>query len=503
MKLSRKTVFYSLVLAVTIILLIMAYMYFLLPGLYIDSKHEQNIEDSKRIHREFLQNHSYEGVAQIDSGTGMSFILPEDGYELEILNHLFRVRFEVQNPDLRTFIDQMRAGDTEDFDFPFIPVVESIFREVSKVYPDFSYTLNEDSAPVYNQVEAEYRELPDNTIMLNAGVSDRGSKYTNYILVTLEKGISYTTMVSRMTPLLSDIRPVILRSVPMISLSVLLLVLLASVGFSRSIVEPIERLSAQAENMKADFFDGRLLEIRGHDEIASLTGSLNELYVRAGESYEKLQEENRRQLNFLRATGHELKTPISSALLLTSSMMDGVGSYQDPEKSLPILKNELQGMQRIVEDMLNLNKLRSELSFEQFSPGALLRECVAQHQLLLDERGIRAVLRTEEATEISSDIRLMENIFNNLLANVAKHAKADSTFEVVQEGENFRFSNSLQEPITRDAEELFEPFVSARAGIKSSGLGLYIARYSAGLLDYRLSAEKDDTSILFSLTKKH
>ncbi len=68
-----------------------------------------------------------------------------------------------------------------------------------------------------------------------------------------------------------------------------------------------------------------------------------------------LEEENERQEVFLRASSHQLKTPVAAAPLLVEGMMNEVGKYKDTKRYLPEVKKQLMAIRRIVEDILYLN----------------------------------------------------------------------------------------------------------------------------------------------------
>ena len=75
----------------------------------------------------------------------------------------------------------------------------------------------------------------------------------------------------------------------MIAAVLFLIVMICSQYFSRKIVNPVIRLSRYAQEIRsAGNLDGAPFEIREKDEIGELGRSLNELYARLKENYEKL-----------------------------------------------------------------------------------------------------------------------------------------------------------------------------------------------------------------------
>jgi signal transduction histidine kinase len=149
-----------------------------------------------------------------------------------------------------------------------------------------------------------------------------------------------------MSPRIEEIRPVIFQSLPMIIAVALLLVLVSSQIFSSLIIQPVIKLANHAEYMKnAENLKLEPIPVTGQDEISSLGESLNGLYQKIQESYQELEDknrlladENKRQEVFLRASSHQLKTPLAAALLLVQGMMNEVGKYKDVKSYLPQVK---------------------------------------------------------------------------------------------------------------------------------------------------------------------
>ncbi len=63
------------------------------------------------------------------------------------------------------------------------------------------------------------------------------------------------------------------------------------------------------------------LEAVGNDEISDLTAALNLLYEKQAQAVQNLEEENKRKEVYMRATSHQLKTPIAASMLLVDGMI--------------------------------------------------------------------------------------------------------------------------------------------------------------------------------------
>jgi signal transduction histidine kinase len=279
----------------------------------------------------------------------------------------------------------------------------------------------------------------------------------------------------------------------------LLLVLLSSQVFSRMIIIPIIKLARHAEYMKeAKNLKLEPAAITGHDEISSLGESLNGLYQKIQESYQELEvknqylaEENKRQEVFLRASSHQLKTPITAALLLVQGMISEVGKYKDVKEYLPQVKQQLQSMQKIVEDILYLNHCSQNLQKEPIVLAELVDECINSYRIQIEEKSLLLMTEGQEP-KLETDRELFKNILDNLLSNAIHFTPEGGKISISYDAHRLCIINYG----TTIAEELlphiFEPFVtsanvieqnsSGSRGNNGHGLGLYVVAYYAKFL---------------------
>ena len=73
----------------------------------------------------------------------------------------------------------------------------------------------------------------------------------------------------------------------------------------------------------------------------------------------------------MRASSHQLKTPVAAAMLLIDGMIDEVGKYADVKTYLPQVKGKLMEMWDIVNDVLYLNHCTEDLEEEPVELPAL------------------------------------------------------------------------------------------------------------------------------------
>lgn len=536
MKLGKRNLLYSLLLAAVMLLFLVGYFVCMLPSLYVDYTMDQNLRAVKEQHRTFVESGSYREVPVKNPTACFSVKVPEAGDSLFLSAKMFSVELVITDERLkelcaqvRSLLAQYREGipDTGAWDDGQFQAQIDEWKEIlSDVFAGqgqapFEIRLLEQQN-IEDEWHGEYEKMhavSDKFIVFEMGVEDANSRYINYIAVERTDDGMVFTFLPVMMPDMDEIRPIVLQSLPMLTAVVLLLVLLFSQIYSRGIVTPIVRLVQRTEHIKSNprFLTGQAslpakrTPARG-DEIGMLSETIDSLYGKIRESYEELaaknralEQENERQEVLLRASSHQLKTPIAAALLLVDGMYHQIGKYQDTQTYLPRVKEQLLSMQRMVEDILYLNQCGEHLQLQEVELRpvldrqlALCRIAAMEKQLCVDVRGAAdAAAWTDEA--------LLSQILENLLANAVRYTPEGGRILVTLAGHALAIQNYGVQIDETLLPHIFEPFVSGnhdrtKTGGQSHGLGLYIAAYCAGKIGARIRVENTADSVLAELT---
>lgn len=359
----------------------------------------------------------------------------------------------------------------------------------------------------------------DHLFIMESSIEDSSNRYTNYIAMEQTEDSLVFSVLPVVAPDVSEIRPVVLQSLPMLGAVILLLVLLFSQAYSRGIVGPIVALVQHARDMEAgrSASMGRLSEEwpERRDEVRELADTLDDFYREIRQSYlqleeknKELEEENKRQEIFLRASSHQLKTPLAAALLLVEGMMNEVGRYRDTKVYLPKVKEQLLSMRRMVEDILYLNHCAQHKSPQFLDAGELIRERLKCCQVELAHKGMEAEICGEESLILFADVIMLTQILDNLLSNAIKYTPAKGRMQItlVGDGKEKKSEIRMENFGVTIPEELlphiFEPFVTGShegGTVSSHGLGLYIASYYAKKMNLRLSVANGQGSVIATI----
>jgi len=308
---------------------------------------------------------------------------------------------------------------------------------------------------------------------------------------------------------------VIMELAPYILLLCACIALIASYIYSKRFTAPILKISDAAikmSRMEPDALSG----VKSNDELGKLSGNLDSMYVELLLGMESLKEEmekvnrlEKSKTDFMRAAGHELKTPISALMGITEGMLDGVGVYKDKEKYLNESKKLIGKLSLMVTEILNASKAdrtdeaaaKSEVSLDD-----IINEVLVNFQTVIDEK-LLTVSITGGGLETLSQYDLLYYSISNIISNAINYTPCGGTIIIStsQAGVERIFSveNSAENIPEELLPRLFEPFYTleySRDKNKSgTGLGLYIVKNNLEKLDHDYKIENTEEGIKFSI----
>jgi GAF domain-containing protein len=141
------------------------------------------------------------------------------------------------------------------------------------------------------------------------------------------------------------------------------------------------------------------------------------------EANERLKELDRLKDQFVSNVSHELRTPLT-AIKLHLGLLERRGAELLP-RYLPVLQRETQRLHRLIEDLLDLSRLRNQnqpLNRELRLIDALLTDVLALHSSRAEERQVTLQHRGEpDLPAVAVDPAQMMQVFNNLVGNAVAY----------------------------------------------------------------------------------
>ncbi len=222
----------------------------------------------------------------------------------------------------------------------------------------------------------------------------------------------------------------------------------------------------------------------------------------------KVEEDLRRSLAsekaFIASVSHEMRTPLSSILGYTDFLLASPGLRDEQRQFAENIALNSQHLVSLINDILDISKIESNqlsLNLQEVVFGDIFTACGVMVSSKLKE-GVRLDVQPIDFTNyIKCDPIRIKQIFVNLLSNAAKFTNQGKISIYVQDmtsiGENLL---SLRVCVKdtgigigkEKQKELFQPFKQAHIGeYGGTGLGLYLSRRIAQLMDGDITVESD------------
>ncbi|MFL5303112.1 MAG: PAS domain-containing protein, partial [Anaeromyxobacteraceae bacterium] len=227
-----------------------------------------------------------------------------------------------------------------------------------------------------------------------------------------------------------------------------------------------------------------LLDARGRAELVVLAAMDITERQRMEEA---LREADRRKDDFLALLGHELRNPLSPLRNTIELLRRRPGDAALAERSLPIMHRQVAQLSRLVEDLLDVERIaRGKIALRRgpVDLTAMVRAALEDHRALFAEAGIamRAALPAAPLLTDGDEARLAQAV-GNVLANAAKFTDAGGEVHVALREEP---GGRAAELSVRDTgigidpsflARAFDPFAQADVALerRRPGLGLGLA----------------------------
>jgi len=205
---------------------------------------------------------------------------------------------------------------------------------------------------------------------------------------------------------------------------------------------------------------------------------------------QKLEEVTQIKSNILSIVSHDLRTPLTSILLYTQMLREelGVLSMEDQTKFLGIIADECNRLSRLVDDLLEVQRLESDRVRWDMKPQDLsetIRNCARVFEALAKSKSIELVIDCPDSLPpAEADADKIAQVLSNLMSNAMKYTPHGGKVQLSAEARGgdilLRVADSGP-GIPRDKwDQIFDRFSQLAdpnvSEIDGFGLGLYIVK---------------------------
>lgn len=256
-------------------------------------------------------------------------------------------------------------------------------------------------------------------------------------------------------------------AVGVVALAVLLIGSLLAWRVAESVLRPVRSVTTAARSITETDLSRRIA-VEGNDEVADLAATFNAMVARLEAAFAA-------QRRFLDDAGHELKTPLT----IVQGHLELL--EEDPaerEATLELVRDELERMARLVNDLLLLAKAEAPdfLRLETVDVEELTHELHAKVQPL----GVRRwELDSVGRGVIVADRQRLTQALTQLVENAVKHTGEDDAIRLGSSVDHDSVHFSVADTgvgLPAGAEQrIFERFARGGNGSRDGGLGLGLA----------------------------
>ncbi len=226
------------------------------------------------------------------------------------------------------------------------------------------------------------------------------------------------------------------------------------------------------------------LKVETNDEIGELAMSLNSM----AQSLQKLEET---RSSFISNVSHELRTPMTTISGFIEGILDGTIPKENQEKYLQIVLSETKRLSKLVSDMLAVSKMNSQtepLPMLPFDINEVIRLTVIRFEQVIEEKNLEiAAIFEEDSCLVLGDKDSICRVITNLLDNAVKFSdpgrkvvfevKSDSSIKNKVDISVYNEGLGIDKD---EADNIWERFYktdkSRSRDKKGVGLGLYIVK---------------------------
>ena len=302
--------------------------------------------------------------------------------------------------------------------------------------------VRKDNEIVYNGAEnneAVLQALPE----YGTTDPDTGTGiYTDSDAQILVKQIDYVSevgeqesvfIVTSMDGSVPEIKTMVVQVIMAIFLILLVTGLMMIVWIYRSMITPLKKLQAAAENIKEGNLDFEI-EAGGEDEIGELCVTFEEMRQRLKDNTEEKLNNERENKALISNIAHDLKTPITAVKVYAEVIIDGVANTPEKvDKYVRTIYNKANEMDTLINELTLYSKIdtnRIPYNFAKINVAEYFNDCVEEIGLDLESKGIGLSYYNYASPDIViiADPEQLRRVVNNIIGNSVKYMNKQQGF---------------------------------------------------------------------------
>lgn len=266
----------------------------------------------------------------------------------------------------------------------------------------------------------------------------------------------------------------------------------ASFLVAKNISKPLLELNSVAKDLSELNFSSRS-KIKRKDEIGQLGETINNMAQRLQTTISRLKQELVKERDsekvrraFVARASHELRTPLAVISGYTEALQDNIAENDiEKQRYYNIIKNESIKLNSLVQDMLELTRLENpefSINKEDFDIVKLINSLI-EKQLKINKDISITTSNLNNSFVINGDARRIEQAISNIFRNALRHTEQQGSINISAEQSGNSITISIENSGSYIDEEslphIWDSFYTTDKGEATSdgtGLGLSIVK---------------------------
>lgn len=348
---------------------------------------------------------------------------------------------------------------------------------IYKQYKTYTYNFNQKIAGIIDNVLEKYPDIEKREIVEILNSSDRTN---NEILreygIELDKD---SVILENYT----DFQKFIIIDINTLIVFILILSIIFF-KYNHSESKKINEITKYIEEINRGNY--RLnIEENTEDELSILKNELYKITVMLKEVAENSQKDKATLKDSLSDISHQIKTPITSILIMLDNILSDENMPEDIKKDfIKDIKREIINIKFLVESILKLSKIDSNsikfIKKEVFIKD-IINEAVKNVSMLSELKNIEIIVSGDDSIKTICDLKWQVEAITNILKNCIEHSYENKKIYINYNQNNMYTELKIEDNGTgidaKDLPHIFERFYKGKNSSSDSvGIGLALSK---------------------------
>ena len=348
---------------------------------------------------------------------------------------------------------------------------------IYKQYKTYTYNFNQKIAGIIDNVLEKYPDIEKREIVEILNSSD---KTNNEILREYGIELDKDSVILENN---TDFQKFIIIDISTLIVFILILSIIVF-KYNHSESKKINEITKYIEEINRGNYKLNIEE-NTEDELSILKNELYKITIMLKEVAENSQKDKTTLKDSLSDISHQIKTPITSILIMLDNILSDENMPEDIKKDfIKDIKREIINIKFLVESILKLSKIDSNsikfIKKEVFIKD-IINEAVKNVSMLSELKNIEIIVSGDDSIKTICDLKWQVEAITNILKNCIEHSYENRKIYINYNQNNMYTELKIEDNGTgidaKDLPHIFERFYKGKNSSSDSvGIGLALSK---------------------------